>query len=66
MSPLLRAVRSCDRSGRHIRPSEEGGMFSERPIAPLRDFDAPECEAKSGPFGGQLRAKQLMVRSEAL
>src|SRR5258708_36930940 len=61
MSALLHAVRSFDRNCRHIRPSEESDMPpSGRPIALLRDFHAPESEAKSNPFGGLLRAKALL------
>ena len=62
MSTLLRAVRSFDQNCRHIRPSEESDMPSGRPIAFLRDFHAPESEAKSNPFGGQLRAGVLLKK----
>jgi hypothetical protein len=62
MSGLLRAVRSLDQSGRYRRPSEEGDMPSERPVARLRDFDAPESEAKSSPFGDQPRAGALLKK----
>ena len=62
MSTLLRAVRSFDQNYRHIRPSEESDMPSERPIARLRDLGAPESEAKSNPFGGPLRAGALLKK----
>jgi hypothetical protein len=62
MSALLRAVRSLDQNFRHIWQSEESEMPSQRPIALLRDFHAPESEAKSNPFGGQLRAGALLKK----
>ena len=62
MSTLLRAVRSFDQNCRHIRPSEESDGPSGRLIAFLRDFRAPESEAKSNPFGGQLRAGALLKK----
>ena len=62
MSTLLRAVRSFDQNCRHIRPSEELDRPSGRPIEFLRDFHAPESEAKSIPFGGQLRAGALLKK----
>ena len=62
MSTLLRAVRSFDQNCRHIRPSEESDRPSGRLIAFLRDFHAPESEAKSNPFGGQLRAGALLKK----
>src|SRR6266481_4825773 len=62
MSTLLRAVRSFDQNCRYIRPSEESDMPSGRPISLLRDFHAPESEAKSNPFGRQLRAGTLLKK----
>jgi hypothetical protein len=62
MSALLRAVRLFDQNCRHRRPSEESDMPSERPIARLRDLGAPESEAKSSPFGEQLRAGALLKK----
>jgi hypothetical protein len=62
MSALLRAVKSFDQNCRHLRPSEESDMPSQRPIALLRDFDAAESETKSNPIGGQLRAGALLKK----
>ena len=62
MSAVLRAVKSFDQNCRHIRPSEESDMPSQRPIALLRNFDAPESEAKSNLIGGHLHAGVLLKK----
>jgi hypothetical protein len=64
MSALLHADRPIDRSGRHIRPSAESDMPSEKPVTLCRDLDAPKGEAESNPFGGQLRAGALLRKRD--
>src|ERR1700724_2538964 len=62
MRTLLRAVRSFDQNCRYVRPSEESDMPSGRPTSLLRDLGAAETEAKSNPFGGQLRSGALLKK----